>query len=110
MDEFKKSEEIEPDDVPPEISVEELTPEMRDACNRAGWKTLVPVQAKSIPYFLAGRDMMVQSRTGSGKTGAYILPIIQKINAQQNIAQALVLVPTRELALQVSREAEMLTQ
>jgi len=49
MDEFKKSEEIEPDDVLPEISVEELTPEMRDACNRAGWKTLVPVQAKSIP-------------------------------------------------------------
>ena len=101
---------IEPADVLTEISIEELTPEMRDACDRAGWKTLVPVQAKSIPYFLAGRDMMVQSRTGSGKTGAYILPIIQKINAQQNIAQALVLVPTRELALQVSREAEMLTQ
>ncbi|HBI47965.1 MAG TPA: ATP-dependent helicase [Smithella sp.] len=101
---------IEPADVLPEISLEELTPEMRDACDRAGWKTLVPVQAKSIPYFLAGQDMMVQSRTGSGKTGAYILPIIQKINAQQNFAQALVLVPTRELALQVSREAEMLTQ
>jgi ATP-dependent RNA helicase DeaD len=101
---------IEPTDVLPEISAEELTPEMRAACDRAGWKTLVPVQAKSIPYFLAGQDMMVQSRTGSGKTGAYILPIIQKINAQQNFAQALVLVPTRELALQVSREAEMLTQ
>ncbi|MDI6742008.1 MAG: DEAD/DEAH box helicase [Smithella sp.] len=101
---------IAPDDSLPEISFEELTPEMREACNRAGWKTLVPVQAKSIPYFLAGHDMMVQSRTGSGKTGAYILPIIQKINAQQNVAQALVLVPTRELALQVSREAEMLTK
>jgi len=112
MDELKKTEEkdIDPDDVLPEISMEELTPEMRGACDRAGWKSLVPVQAKSIPYFLAGHDMMVQSRTGSGKTGAYILPIIQKINAQQNIAQALVLVPTRELALQVSREAEMLTQ
>ena len=112
MEENIKNEEkaIEPDDVLPEISVEELTPEMREACDRAGWKTLVPVQAKSIPYFLAGRDMMVQSRTGSGKTGAYILPIIQKINAQKNVAQALVLVPTRELALQVSREAEMLTK
>jgi ATP-dependent RNA helicase DeaD len=112
MDEIKETDQksIEPDDVLPEISIEELAPEMFEACNRAGWKTLVPVQAKSIPYFLAGRDMMVQSRTGSGKTGAYILPIIQKINAQQNIAQALVLVPTRELALQVSREAEMLTQ
>ncbi len=104
------SKDIQPDDVLPEISMEELTPEMRDACDRAGWNTLVPVQAKSIPYFLAGQDMMVQSRAGSGKTGAYILPIIQKINAQQNVAQALVLVPTRELALQVSREAQMLTQ
>ena len=112
MEENKNSDEtaVEPDDVLPEISFEELTPEMRDACDRAGWKTLVPVQAKSIPYFLAGKDMMVQSRTGSGKTGAYILPIIQKINTQKNVAQALVLVPTRELALQVSREAEMLTQ
>lgn len=104
------SKDIQPDDVLPEITLEQLSPEMRDACNRAGWTSLVPVQAKSIPYFLAGQDMMVQSRTGSGKTGAYILPIIQKINAQQNFAQALVLVPTRELALQVSREAQMLTQ
>jgi ATP-dependent RNA helicase DeaD len=104
------SKDIQPDDVLPEISMEQLSPEMCAACDRAGWKTLVPVQSKSIPYFLAGQDMMVQSRTGSGKTGAYILPILQKINAQQNVAQALVLVPTRELALQVSREAEMLTQ
>jgi ATP-dependent RNA helicase DeaD len=112
MEENIKSEgkAIEPADVLPEISAEELTPEMRDACDRAGWKILTPVQAKSIPYFLAGCDMMVQSRTGSGKTGAYLLPIMQKINIQHNAAQALVLVPTRELALQVSREAEMLTQ
>ncbi len=101
---------IDPDDVLPEISVEKLTPEMREAFNRAGWQSLTPVQAKSIPYFLAGRDMMVQSRTGSGKTGAYLLPIIQKIDAQRNIAQALILVPTRELALQVSRESQMLTE
>ncbi|MBE3142015.1 MAG: DEAD/DEAH box helicase [Thermoplasmata archaeon] len=112
MVEIKKSEEsvIEPADVPSEISIEGLTPELRAACDRAGWKILTPVQAKSIPYILAGRDMMVQSRTGSGKTGAYLLPIMQKINMQQNAAQALVLVPTRELALQVSKEAQMLTQ
>ncbi len=112
MEEIKKSEEsaIEPADVPSEISMEGLTPELRAACDRAGWKILTPVQAKSIPYILAGRDMMVQSRTGSGKTGAYLLPIMQKINMQQNAAQALVLVPTRELALQVSKEAQMLTQ
>ncbi|HON58010.1 MAG TPA: DEAD/DEAH box helicase [Smithella sp.] len=100
----------EPDDSLPEISLEELSLEMREACNRAGWTSLTPVQAKSIPYMLANRDMMIQSRTGSGKTGAYLLPIIQKIDPHQKVAQALVLVPTRELALQVSREAEMLTR
>jgi ATP-dependent RNA helicase DeaD len=112
MEENKETDQrtINQDNALPEITLEQLSDEMRDACNRAGWTSLVPVQAKSIPYFLAGRDMMVQSRTGSGKTGAYILPIIQKINVQQNFAQALVLVPTRELALQVSREAQMLTQ
>jgi ATP-dependent RNA helicase DeaD len=97
-----------PDD-PREISLEELTPELRTACERAGWTSLVPVQAKSIPYLLADRDVMIQSRTGSGKTGAYLLPIMQKIDLQKNVAQAMVLVPTRELALQVFREAETLT-
>ncbi|KQC10865.1 MAG: DEAD/DEAH box helicase [Smithella sp. SDB] len=112
MEENKETDQriTNPADSLPEISMEQLSPEMREACNHAGWKTLTPVQSKSIPYFLAGRDMMVQSRTGSGKTGAYILPIIQKINPQENNAQALVLVPTRELALQVSKESQILTQ
>ena len=56
---------IEPADAPAEISIEELTPELREACKRAGWKSLTPVQAKSIPYLLAGREMLVQSRTVS---------------------------------------------
>jgi len=73
----------EPDDVLPEISVEELTPEMHDACDRAGWKTLVPVQAKSIPYFLAGRDMMVQSRTAAAKLALTSYLLYKKINAQK---------------------------
>ena len=97
-------------DGPSEICMEDLTPELKAACERAGWTSLVPVQAKSIPYLLANRDVMIQSRTGSGKTGAYLLPIMQKIDLNKNVAQALVLVPTRELALQVSREAEMLTE
>jgi len=105
-----ESKTIEPADAPAEISFEELSPAMREACERAGWTSLTPVQAKSIPYLLAGREMLVQSRTGSGKTGAYVLPIMQKINMEKNVAQALVLVPTRELALQVSLEAQMLTQ
>lgn len=92
-----------------DISLDELSDELKAACERAGWTSLAPVQAKAIPYLLAGRDVMIQSRTGSGKTGAYLLPIMQNIDLQKKAAQALVLVPTRELALQVSQEAEMLT-
>jgi ATP-dependent RNA helicase DeaD len=93
-----------------EIRLEDLSSDLRMACERAGWPSLVPVQAKAIPYLLSGRDVMIQSRTGSGKTGAYLLPIMQRIDLQKNVAQALVLVPTRELALQVSQEALMLTE
>jgi len=93
-----------------EIGLEDLSPELKAACARAGWPSLVPVQAKTIPYLLADRDVMIQSRTGSGKTGAYLLPIIRKIDPAKNVAQALVLVPTRELALQVFREAQVLTE
>ena len=114
MEEIKKNEEVnvevKPVEAISEISLEGLTPALRAACENAGWKELVPVQAKAIPYMLAGRDVMVQSRTGSGKTGAYILPIMQKIELNPTAAQALVLVPTRELALQVSREAQLLAQ
>ncbi|HQM43369.1 MAG TPA: DEAD/DEAH box helicase [Smithellaceae bacterium] len=93
-----------------EISMKDLTARMREACVRAGWNFLTPVQAKAIPYLLADRDVMVQSRTGSGKTGAYLLPIIEKNDFKKNVTQALVLVPTRELALQVSREAQRLSE
>ena len=95
---------------PGEICLEDLSPDLKAACARAGWTSLVPVQAMAIPFLLADRDVMIQSRTGSGKTGAYLLPILQKIDMHKNAAQALVLVPTRELALQVSREAQMLSE
>src|SRR5512145_1430306 len=81
---------------PREICLEELSDNLRAACERAGWTSLAPVQAKSIPYLLSGRDVMIQSRTGSGKTGGYLLPIMKKIDLHKNVAQALVLVPTRE--------------
>jgi len=92
-----------------EISLAELSPRLQKACEKAGWPKLLPVQAQAIPYILAGQNLMVQSHTGSGKTGAFLLPIIEKIDTGKKWCQALVLVPTRELALQVSREAELLT-
>ena len=66
-----------PADELPAITIEDLSPRMREAAGREGWTELMPVQAQAIPYILAGRDLMVQSRTGSGKTGAFVLPILR---------------------------------
>ena len=101
---------VEPEDALPEIEAAALAVPLREAIARMSWTTLMPVQARAIPYFLAGRDLMIQSRTGSGKTGAYLLPILDRIDPRQKACQALILVPTRELALQVTKEGEnMLT-
>ena len=99
---------LEPENALPPLKLADLTPTMREAVASAGWPELTPVQSSAIPYLLAGRDMMVQARTGSGKTGAFILPILEQLDAEVAGCQALVLVPTRELAAQVSREAELL--
>ena len=105
----QESHVIEPDDALPEVTMDGLSEGMRMAAARAGWTKLMPVQAKAIPYILAKRDLMIQSRTGSGKTGAYILPIIERIEPHRTSCQVLVLVPTRELARQVAREADILS-
>jgi len=92
----------------PEARLALLPDKLRQGIAQAGWSELMPVQAKAIPYLYAQRDMMIQSRTGSGKTGAYLLPILDLINPLLRATQAMVLVPTRELAHQVAAEAELL--
>ncbi len=96
-----------PDELPI-ATLADLPEKLRLGVAKAGWTELMPVQAKAIPYLFAQKDMMIQSRTGSGKTGAYLLPLLELINARQATTQALVLVPTRELAQQVVAEAETL--
>jgi len=99
---------VEPEAALPEVTMADLPEPLRQAVVRAGWSELMPVQAKAIPYLLAGRDLMVQSRTGSGKTGAFLLPILDRIDPKRATCQALVLAPTRELARQVAEEAKIL--
>jgi len=99
---------VEPENALPEVSIDDLPEVLRAAANRVGWTALMPVQRKTIPYVRAGRDLMVQSRTGSGKTGAFVLPILERIDRESNACQALILVPTRELARQVMSETEVL--
>jgi ATP-dependent RNA helicase DeaD len=69
-----------------------------------GWKEPMPVQAQAIPLMRTGSDVIVQARTGSGKTGAFGIPIISAIDTSQPVTQALVLAPTRELANQITGE------
>jgi ATP-dependent RNA helicase DeaD len=92
----------------PDLSLEQLPERLRAAAALAGWTTLMPVQARAIPYLLADRGMMIQARTGSGKTGAFLLPMLERLDPSQPSCQALVLVPTRELARQVWQQAEMI--
>ncbi len=99
---------VEPSDALPQTSMTSLSPLMREAAAHAGWSELMPVQTKTIPYLLARRDLIVQSRTGSGKTGAFILPILERIDTSGPTGQALILVPTRELAKQVATDASVL--
>jgi ATP-dependent RNA helicase DeaD len=105
----QNSEVVEPEEGMPPVSLTDLAEPLRQAAGRAGWSKLMPVQARALPYLLAGRDLMVQSRTGSGKTGAFLLPILDRIQPNRAVCQALVLAPTRELARQVAEEAKTLS-
>ncbi len=99
-----------PDDALAPVTLQELPPSMQAACARAGWTRLMPVQSTALPYLMDGRDIMIQSRTGSGKTGTYLLPLVPALRPDRKHPQALVLVPTRELALQVAHEAGILME
>ena len=78
-----------------------IAPVLR-ALDDAGYETPTPIQAKTIPPLIAGRDIIGQAQTGTGKTAAFALPVLSHIDTANNRPQALVLAPTRELALQVA--------
>jgi len=68
-----------------------------------GWEAPSPIQEASIPIALTGRDILARAKNGTGKTGAYIIPILERIDTTKDKIQALIIVPTRELALQTSQ-------
>lgn len=68
-----------------------------------GWERPSPIQEASIPIALAGRDVLARAKNGTGKTGAYVIPLLERIDSSKNMVQAIVMVPTRELALQTSQ-------
>lgn len=77
-----------------------LSKEVLKAVHELGFESPTPIQERSIPVVLDGKDMIGQAQTGTGKTAAFALPILSKINTKKACIQALILEPTRELAIQ----------
>jgi ATP-dependent RNA helicase DeaD len=86
----------------------DLAPLIQQGIQDLGWTQPTPVQSKVLPPMGEGRDLIVQAHTGSGKTGAFGIPILTKLDTSQATCQALVMTPTRELANQVSVEVATL--
>jgi ATP-dependent RNA helicase DeaD len=82
----------------------EIHPDIARAIDELGFMAPTPVQQEAIPVLRAGRDLFAQAQTGTGKTAAFAIPIIERIDPDEKRPQALVVVPTRELAVQVTRE------
>ncbi|MFZ9036664.1 MAG: DEAD/DEAH box helicase [Gammaproteobacteria bacterium] len=79
-----------------------LKPPLLKALNALGYELPTQIQAQTIPLILAGRDVLGQAQTGTGKTAAFALPILSNLDLKQKAPQVLVLAPTRELAIQVA--------
>ena len=88
-------------DAPTSFAELMLAPELLRAVDDAGYTTPTPIQARAIPLILNGRDIMGLAQTGTGKTAAFTLPIVQRLLGGPRRARALILTPTRELAVQV---------
>ncbi|MEP7064597.1 MAG: DEAD/DEAH box helicase [Gemmatimonadota bacterium] len=88
-------------DAPASFAELMLAPELLRAVTDAGYTTPTPIQARAIPLILRGRDIMGLAQTGTGKTAAFTLPIVQRLLGGPRRARALILTPTRELAVQV---------
>jgi len=82
----------------------QLPTALLDTLLQLHYTTMTPIQESAIPPLLEGKDIIAQAKTGSGKTAAFGIPVIQKIDTQKHHPQALVLCPTRELADQVAKE------
>ncbi len=74
------------------------------AVTEMGFETMTPIQEQAIPYLLEGRDIIGQAQTGTGKTAAFGIPLLQKIDPEDRSLQAIILCPTRELAIQAAEE------
>jgi ATP-independent RNA helicase DbpA len=94
----------------PAFSSLSLPPAVIENLQRLGYERMTPIQAAALPLALAGKDLIAQAKTGSGKTAAFALPLLANLNPRRFAVQALVLCPTRELAEQVTQELRRLAR
>src|SRR5690606_25915243 len=87
-----------------------LSAAMLDTLRQLDYRTMTPIQAASLPLALAGDDLIAQAKTGSGKTAAFGLPLLARLDVRKLDVQAMVLCPTRELADQVTQEIRRLAR
>lgn len=87
----------------------EIRKEIKMAVEDLGYEKPSPIQARAIPTMLEGNDVIGQAQTGTGKTAAFSIPILEKIDVSDKKVQAIILCPTRELAIQVSEEIKKLS-
>lgn len=83
-----------------------ISPLVEDILKRLGIEQPTPIQERAIPEVLAGKDVIAKAQTGTGKTLAFLLPILENIDANVDSIQALIVTPTRELALQITAEVQ----
>ncbi len=95
---------------PTNFSTLALSAQMLHNLNEIGYTEMTPIQAQSLPYILEGRDVIAQAKTGSGKTAAFGIGLLHKLDVKKFRVQALILCPTRELADQVAKELRMLAR
>jgi len=94
----------------PTFSTLKLPVGLQENLTSLGYATMTEIQAQSLPHILAGRDVIAQGKTGSGKTAAFGIGLLEKLNAKNFRIQSLVLCPTRELADQVAKEIRRLAR
>ncbi|HLR35552.1 MAG TPA: DEAD/DEAH box helicase [Tissierellales bacterium] len=88
----------------------DVSKEIKKAVSDMGFEEASPIQAQAIPYLMEGRDVVGQAQTGTGKTAAFGIPIIERINSESRQLQSIVLCPTRELSIQVAKEIKKLAK
>ena len=93
---------------PDEFSFDQLPEPLQAGIRSLGWKDPMPVQARVVPLMREKKDLIVQAQTGSGKTGAFGIPLVAELDPELKACQALVMLPTRELAGQVAGEIQAL--